>query len=105
MAASGNAHVIHLWSLPDWTPVGKLYGHPDPDIVLFGAFDPNGKRLVTSGSDRTVRTWDLETIKETNSRPTAAAVPKLLFTPDGRTLAECHLGSVVLLDSTTGELR
>jgi WD40 repeat protein len=103
MAATANGSVVRLWTIPDWEPAGKLSGHEN--IVLFGAFRPDGRHLVTSASDRTVRTWDLETRTQVKHRSVPSPVPKLVYTPDGETLAECYMGSVLLTHAETGELQ
>jgi WD40 repeat protein len=42
-----------------------LKGHED--CVIVAAFTPDGRTLVTASWDRTIRTWDVETGRQTNS--------------------------------------
>jgi WD40 repeat protein len=49
------------------------------------AFSPDGARLLTGGSDRTVRLWDVRTGKELcRLRGHKAVVWSVAFAPDGR---------------------
>ena len=47
------------------------------------AASPDGKLLVSSGADKTVRLWETETGKELRQFQ-AGAVPCVAFSPDGR---------------------
>jgi len=55
-AVAGDTGTIELLSLPALGKVGLLKGHGG--AVSFLAFIPGTKRLVSTGSDRTVRIWD-----------------------------------------------
>ena len=58
-------------------------------------FSPDGKRLVTAGSDKVVRVWDAEAGKELAALHCPDQVNIVAFSPDGKSLAGgSHDGSV-----------
>ena len=49
---------IHLWSLPDLTPIGEpLLGHTNWVTALL--FEPDGQTLLSASSDQTIRRWSI----------------------------------------------
>jgi WD40 repeat protein len=60
-------NLVKLWSAPDWKPAGQIAGHENSVNVL--SLSPEGDKLVTTSSDKTIRVWSypdgeqLETIK------------------------------------------
>lgn len=60
--ASGN---VHLWDAENLTETGRFSGHSD--WINDAAFSRDGKLLVTSSQDRTVRVWSV-------SRPWAGRI-------------------------------
>jgi WD40 repeat protein len=60
-----------------------LLGHT-ADVISI-AFSPNGRRIATTGYDRTVKLWDTATGREVFTlRGHTAGVEVLAFSPDGR---------------------
>ena len=113
-AVTSDGPVIRVWKVPAaagaapgkpsaWEAAGELRGHEL--LVLAGVFSPDGRQLVTSSYDRTVRTWDFETLKETGRRSIPTPVTGLAFAENGRVLAEAHAGAVLFTDLATGETR
>jgi hypothetical protein len=78
---------VLLWELsakdPRPTP---LQGHAG--AVYAVAFSPDGKFVVSTGADRTVKFWDLSAGKEAAALEWhVAPINALVFSPDGQTLA------------------
>jgi WD40 repeat protein/serine/threonine protein kinase len=62
--------------------VRTLIGHTAD--VIWIAFSPNGKRIATTGYDRTIKLWDTATGREVFTlRGHTAGVELLVFSPDG----------------------
>ncbi len=76
---------VRLWDVETGRPHGTI---PMPRPAEALAFHPGGKWLATAGQDRTVRFWDLETLRgRGRPLPHPAALRALAFSPDGRVLA------------------
>ena len=61
VAGGTKKSVIHLWTLPDWTPRPPLRGHRG---ILWGLqFKPDSKQLWSAALDG-IRSWDLETSQQ-----------------------------------------
>ena len=60
-------------------------GHTD--VVVGIVFSPDGKRLVSSGWDNTVREWDVETGRETACWTGGQTGGPVTISPDGKSLA------------------
>jgi RNA polymerase sigma factor (sigma-70 family) len=76
--------------------------------VLAVAFPPDGKSLISTGNDATVRAWDLATARELRQqRYTQVGVACATFSPDTRLLAAADIDDTVhLWEVRTGkELR
>jgi WD40 repeat protein len=95
-------HVSRDWLPPTWHPAGELHGHDS--LVIGGVFSRDGRQLITTSVDRSIRTWDLETCTQLSSRTVPTSVTGLGLTAEGKILVEAHLGSVLFTDLTTGEL-
>jgi WD40 repeat protein len=82
-------------------------GHTD--AVTSVCFSPDGKRLASGSSDRTVKVWDAETSRELFTlKGHAFAVTSVCFSPDGNRIASgggesFKPGEVKLWDAATGK--
>lgn len=80
VAATNN---IHIYDASTYTKLRVLAGHTDPVLAL--AFSPNGELLVSGGSDKTVRLWNVETGKLRRTREEhTAPVSTVAFSVDGK---------------------
>lgn len=61
LASTGKEGLARIWSTADQTEVAVLIGHEGG--VYSAVFSPDGKRLVTGGSEGfTIRLWDLPAV-------------------------------------------
>jgi WD40 repeat protein len=80
-----------------------LKGHASYGTVWSLAFAPDGAALVSGGSDRSVRFWDL---RSGDSRVIDSVFPSCVaYAPGGEEVACCHLGGVFLWRPPEGPLR
>ena len=76
-----------MWKTSDGKPARSIDG---PEVQIWAlAFHPDGKRLVSGGTDGTVREWDLATGKELRKLHdvNGGFVMGLAFSGDGTALA------------------
>lgn len=80
IAAANN---IHIYDADTYRELMVLAGHTDSVLVL--AFSPNGKLLVSGGSDKTVRLWETETGKLRRTREEhTAPISTVAFSTNGK---------------------
>ncbi len=77
--------IILLCSATNGKLLHKLKGHTDD--VLAVRFARNGKTLVSVSKDRTVRTWDITSGRETHKLELQGPVDEATISADGSTLA------------------
>ena len=63
-------------------PFAELKGHTED--VWVAVFSPDGKKIVTTSPDETIRIWDAESGKELRKLEPGFACRGLLFSPDSR---------------------
>lgn len=81
-------------------PNRPFVGHTG--AVMSVAFDPTGSRLVSGGSDGSVRLWDVATRKAFGEPLSAgSSVNRVVFAPDGRTIAAATGNGLRLWDAAT----
>lgn len=92
-------------------PAGALARLGTPQTGTFGAiysvaFAPDGKTLVSGGSDKRVRLWDVAAGKELRElAKMASPVYSVSFAPDGRAVAAASVASdtIVVCEPGTGK--
>jgi WD40 repeat protein/energy-coupling factor transporter ATP-binding protein EcfA2 len=91
---------ILLWNAETGERLGMLAGHDGQVLSL--AFSPDGETLVSSGSDKTLRFWNVRTRREERLVGLLRPARALVFNADGSRLAlsrvENGKGVVVLWD-------
>ncbi len=95
----------------EWFYLSRLC-HPDEltlvrhaDAITSVAFSPDGQRLSSGSSDKTVKIWDSATGKELLTlKGHAGSVTSVAFSPDGQRLASASVDRTVKIwDSATGK--
>ncbi|CCA76038.1 hypothetical protein PIIN_10038, partial [Serendipita indica DSM 11827] len=91
----------HAEAYPE--PPQRLDGHDDS--VMAVSFSPDGHRIVSSSSDKTVRLWDVETGQQLGKplQGHTGSVTSVALSPDGlRIVSGSHDHTVRLWDAQTG---
>jgi serine/threonine protein kinase/WD40 repeat protein len=87
-ATAGDDQTVRLWDAEDLRELRILRGHDDG--VYSVAFSPEGRWLASGGEGGTIKLWDLDRAGSSGEVPLTVArqlANRLLFTPDGRSVA------------------
>ncbi len=109
LALGGEDGVVRVIDPGTGVLVHQLRQHRD--TVRTVAFGPRGDRLLSSGQDRSVILWDLESGKPIRNlaQQGSSAVEHAAFSPDGKTIAVGDMSGspedVLVLDAETGRIQ
>lgn len=101
--ASGNANTVRIWDTRSWKLVHTLNGHTQ--LIISGSFHPDGSKLVTCSTDRTVLVWDLPTGK-VRDEPLRQSeyVTSVTHLQDGKRLVLTLPSAISVVHPETGEM-
>src|SRR5687768_11301903 len=104
IAAAGDDHLVHLWSLADSRHIQTFRGHVDWIRSL--SFSMDGTRLASGGDDHRICLWDIPGGKLSRSiGGNERAIYCVRYSPDGRTLATVGFDrQLKLYEAATGDL-
>jgi WD40 repeat protein/serine/threonine protein kinase len=103
LATADDGGGIHIFDSKSLSPVSVLSGHPK--VVTGLIFSHDGSRLLSAGSDGTVRLWDVSREKEINQFPTAVSPRLMDWLPEQEKYLACtgsHPGASLSVWSTGG---
>ena len=98
------AGIVKVWDAATGEQLLTLAGHKAAGVNSV-AFSPDGRRLASASSDRTVKVWDATTGERVFTlEGHTAGVNSVAFSPDGRRLASASSDRTVKVwDAATGE--
>ncbi len=104
LASAGRDDTVVFWE----TGTGKLLRRVRLQNNRFGVtrldFSPDGRQLLTKGTDGIVHLWNPTTGEELQQFPSTGNISwSYAFAPDGKTLITGHDSHVSLWDAKTGE--
>ncbi|SPE57143.1 putative Mitogen-activated protein kinase kinase [Verrucomicrobia bacterium] len=88
LATAGDDGTVRVWDAENLSELRVLRGHEGGVFTV--AFSPDGQWLASAGTGGTIRLWDLGSAGGSGEAPVIAArqlANRLLFAPDGRTVA------------------
>jgi WD40 repeat protein len=96
---------VQIWDALSGTRVSAMEGHDSNASVLSVNISPDGRRIVSGSSNKSIRVWDITT--GAAALPTIRAhldhVNSVMFSPDGKTFVSGSSdGTVRIWDTTTG---
>jgi WD40 repeat protein len=82
---AGDNQALYLRDAMSGTELHELRGHQDQIHQV--VFSQDGKMLISTGDDKTIRFWDVATGKESRKLDCPGPILKMAVSPNGRTLA------------------
>jgi WD40 repeat protein len=96
LASASLDNTVRLWDVIKYEPGHVLKGNDGKCRFYSVAFSPDGK-LLASGTEGTVKLWNVDTGKPAGGLPHSSIVKSVAFSPDGNQLASAPSDSTVRL--------
>ncbi|TAL67629.1 MAG: choice-of-anchor D domain-containing protein, partial [Bacteroidetes bacterium] len=93
--AVAHGYFISIIDMNSYNVIYTFTGHTN--FVNSVAFSPDGTRLASCSSDKTIKLWDIISGTEIQTFPGQNSVSSIAFSPDGSMLASGHGDSTVKL--------
>jgi WD40 repeat protein len=103
--ATAGDDIIYVWNAADGKELAKLRGHRESVTSL--AFTPDGKGLISGGTDKSVMFWDVEKAAERGMVTDKIEIALLMaVSPDGSSVAVAGKDHAIrILEVSTGAVR
>jgi len=102
LLTGSNEKLLRIFNIekPDDEPT-VFKGHTSN--IRCSIYQRNGKEIISSSDDKTVRVWDVETAEEVKQKE-FPAVPNISLSPDGEKIIVAHGKNVTFLKANTLEV-